>query len=84
MPGGDAEEGRHSVMADTDVDPEVALRARLATLKTEHRALDDWIAALLAAPFIDQLEVRRLKKRKLSLRDEIVRLEDMITPDIIA
>lgn len=71
-------------MADTEVDPEVALRARLATLKTEHRALDDWIAALLVAPFVDQLEVRRLKKRKLSLRDEIARLEDMITPDIIA
>ena len=59
-------------------------RARLATLKTEHRALDDWIAALMEAPFVDQLEIRRLKKRKLALRDEIARLEDLITPDIIA
>lgn len=71
-------------MADNGIMTDVELRARLATLKTEHRALDDWIAALLAAPFIDQLEVRRLKKRKLALRDEIARLEDVITPDIIA
>ena len=71
-------------MADGDIDSEIEIRARLATLKTEHRALDDWIAALMAAPFVDQLEVRRLKKRKLALRDEITRLEDLITPDIIA
>jgi hypothetical protein len=71
-------------MADNRNDPDVELRARLATLKTEHRALDDWIAALMAAPFVDQLEVRRLKKRKLALRDEIARLDDLITPDIIA
>ena len=71
-------------MADGDIDSEIEIRARLATLKTEHRALDDWIAALMDAPFADQLEVRRLKKRKLALRDEIARLEDLITPDIIA
>jgi hypothetical protein len=71
-------------MADNRNDPDVELRARLATLKTEHRALDDWIAALMAAPFVDQLEMRRLKKRKLALRDEIARLDDLITPDIIA
>jgi hypothetical protein len=70
--------------ADTGTMTEVELRARLATLKTEHRALDDWIAALMAAPFVDQLEVRRLKKRKLALRDAIARLDDAITPDIIA
>lgn len=69
---------------DNDNNSDIELRARLATLRTEHRALDDWIAALLAAPFVDQLEVRRLKKRKLALRDEIARLDDMITPDIIA
>lgn len=71
-------------MADSAIDPEVELRARLATLRTEHRALDDWIGALMAAPFVDQLEIRRLKKRKLALRDEIVRIEDQLTPDIIA
>lgn len=66
------------------MDGEVELRARLATLRTEHRALDDWIAALAASPMSDQLEIRRLKKRKLALRDEIARVEDQITPDIIA
>lgn len=66
------------------MDGEVELRARLATLRTEHRALDDWIAALTASPMSDQLEIRRLKKRKLALRDEIARIEDQITPDIIA
>ena len=71
-------------MDDGSVDETMALRARLATLRTEHRSLDDWIGALMAAPFVDQLEVRRLKKRKLVLRDEIARLEDQITPDIIA
>ena len=71
-------------MADSGIDTEVGLRATLATLRTEHRALDDWIAALMAAPAIDQLEIRRLKKRKLALRDEIARIEDILTPDIIA
>lgn len=71
-------------MADNRDETDVELRARLATLKTEHRALDDWIAALMAAPFVDQLEIRRLKKRKLALRDEIARLDDLVTPDIIA
>jgi hypothetical protein len=71
-------------MADSGIDTEVELRATLATLRTEHRALDDWIAALMAAPAIDQLEIRRLKKRKLALRDEIARIEDILTPDIIA
>jgi hypothetical protein len=71
-------------MDDANVDEIVSARARLATLRTEHRSLDDWIEALLAAPFVDQLEVRRMKKRKLHLRDEIARLEDQLTPDIIA
>jgi hypothetical protein len=66
------------------MDTDVEQRARLATLRTEHRALDDRIAALSESVFVDQLELRRLKKRKLALRDEIVRLEDEITPDIIA
>lgn len=66
------------------MDDEVALRARLAALRTEHRTLDDQIAALSEASLANQLEVRRLKKRKLALRDEIARLEDEIFPDIIA
>lgn len=66
------------------MDGEVDLRARLAALKTEHRALDARIAALAESLLVDQLELRRLKKRKLCLRDEIARLGDEITPDIIA
>jgi hypothetical protein len=66
------------------MDGDVALRAKLAALKTEHRRLDAAIEAISADPLADQLELRRLKKQKLSLRDEITRLEDEITPDIIA
>lgn len=57
---------------------------KLARLKTEHRDLDAAIDALLAAPLADQLQIARLKKRKLRLRDEIALLEDRIIPDIIA
>lgn len=60
------------------------MRRRLADLKTEHRDLDDIIARLLdKAPF-DQLQLQRLKKRKLLLKDEISRLESRMLPDIIA
>lgn len=60
------------------------LRTRLALLKEEHRDLDSAIGALTGQPVYDQLQIQRLKKRKLWLRDEIQRLEDMIVPDIIA
>jgi hypothetical protein len=63
---------------------EEELRKRLAGLKTEHRDLDAAIAALSAAGSGDQLQVARLKKRKLRLRDQIQILEDYLTPDIIA
>jgi hypothetical protein len=59
-------------------------RARLDVLRIEHRDLDDAIAALSLASTPDQLQMARLKKRKLRLRDEIVSLEDMLIPDIIA
>jgi len=60
------------------------LRRRLKALKSEHRDLDDVIARISnEAPF-DQLQIQRLKKRKLVLKDEISRLEDLIVPDIIA
>ena len=58
--------------------------ALLARLKAEHRALDDMIAALATDLEADQLEVARLKKRKLRLKDEIERLADSMVPDIIA
>ncbi|MDF1792550.1 MAG: DUF465 domain-containing protein [Thalassobaculaceae bacterium] len=60
------------------------LKRRLAELKTEHRDLDDVIARLIEhAPF-DQIQLQRLKKRKLSLKDQMSRLESELLPDIIA
>jgi hypothetical protein len=60
------------------------LRRQLAELKTEHRDLDDVISRVAdEAPF-DQLRLQRLKKRKLHLKDEIARLENLLIPDIIA
>ena len=57
---------------------------RLAYLRTEHRDLDAAIDALRSTACPDQLQIARLKKRKLRLRDEIAILEDMMVPDIIA
>ena len=58
--------------------------ARLVRLRLEHRDLDAAIEALRATPAPDQLQLARLKKRKLRLRDEIKLLEDQLIPDIIA
>ena len=58
--------------------------AILALLKGDHRQLDAQIEALRVAGTIDQLELARLKKRKLRLKDEIEQLSDRIVPDIIA
>ena len=63
---------------------EAAVSARLAALRLEHRDLDAAIEALRIAAAQDQLQIARLKKRKLRLRDEISALEDMLIPDIIA
>lgn len=63
---------------------EEVLRIRLELLEREHRDLDESIAALDAEGRADPLTVRRLKKRKLMLKDEIRRISDEITPDIIA
>ena len=60
------------------------LRAQLARLLQEHRDLDAAIAALEESPGADILQVQRLKKRKLQLRDRINAIEDQLTPDIIA
>lgn len=59
-------------------------RARLAELKVQHQDLDASIHALELAARPDQLQIARLKKQKLALRDQIVILEDQLTPDIIA
>jgi hypothetical protein len=60
------------------------LRAQLARLQQEHRDLDAAIAALQGTPGSDIIQVQRLKKRKLVLRDRITFIEDQLTPDIIA
>jgi hypothetical protein len=56
----------------------------LEQLRIEHRDLDDAIEALLAKALVDQLQIARLKKKKLQLKDRIMRLEDQLIPDIIA
>ena len=66
-----------------DLDTE-SLRARLAALKTEHRDLDDVIARLAERAPFDQLQLQRLKKRKLLLKDQISKIESELLPDIIA
>lgn len=57
---------------------------RLAHLRTEHRDLDAAIVALAGMPQPDQLQIARLKKRKLRIKDEIAQLGDSLIPDIIA
>lgn len=57
---------------------------RLEMLRIEHRDLDAAIGALIDSSSIDQLQLARLKKRKLRLRDEIAVFEDQLIPDIIA
>lgn len=59
-------------------------KAQLARLRQEHRDLDAAIEALHNSPGSDLLQVQRLKKRKLVLRDRIIEIEDQLTPDIIA
>ena len=61
-----------------------AIRNKLETLKSEHRDLDEVIARLLEKPPFDQLQLQRLKKRKLGLKDQIIKLESQLIPDIIA
>jgi len=65
-------------------DDESELRTQLAQLRQEHRDLDAAIEALHNSPGADLLQVQRLKKRKLQLRDQIILIEDQLTPDIIA
>lgn len=66
-------------MAQDDV-----LRVRLQVLRREHRDLDEAIHALQDRASADMLTLRRLKKQKLHLKDQITQLEDQVTPDIIA
>ena len=61
-----------------------AIQAELERLRLEHHDIEAAIDALIAVGALDQLQIQRLKKRKLVLRDRIVFLEDQLTPDIIA
>jgi hypothetical protein len=67
-----------------DPSEEARIRTRLAALREEHQDLDDAVSALEALPMSDQLRIARLKKKKLTLRDQVAKLEDRLTPDIIA
>ena len=60
------------------------IEARILALETEHRDLDDVITRIASDPVQDQLQLRRLKKRKLLLKDLIARLRDRLIPDIVA
>jgi len=73
--------GAIAVMTEEE---ERELRAQLARLQQEHRDLDAAILALADSPGSDLIQVQRLKKRKLVLRDRISYIEDQLTPDIIA
>jgi hypothetical protein len=61
-----------------------SIRQRIAELAQEHRDLDDVIARLAGEPVQDELQLRRLKKRKLQLKDRIMQLECQLVPDILA
>ena len=71
-------------MSDESRPDDQALRMRIAGLKQEHQDLDAAVAALAGGVRPDQIQIARLKKKKLALRDQIAQLEDQLTPDIIA
>ena len=70
--------------SDPALENDEVLKIQLVVFKSEHRDLDDAIGALVEKGTADQLTLHRLKKRKLALKDKISRLEDCLTPDIIA
>ena len=71
-------------MPDMTTSERSAFEEEFVRLREEHRDLDAVIEALMAGGAVDQLQLQRLKKRKLLLRDRITFLEDQLTPDIIA
>ena len=68
-------------MQDTQSD---YISEKLEVLLSEHRDLDDLIDSMVTHQVCDQLQLQRLKKRKLGLKDEIIKLKALIVPDIIA
>ena len=72
-------------MNDQSEDPdEAGVRARLALITLDHYDFDAAIQALMLSPLPDMMVISRLKRKKLLLKDEIERLKDQLTPDIIA
>lgn len=65
-------------------DNTIAIESRIVELSQEHRDLDLAIAALIEAPIHDQLQLKRMKKRKLLLKDQIAFLESQLNPDLLA
>lgn len=70
-------------MTSDSVD-QAQLRRKLTELQSEHRDLDDVISRLVNNKPVDMLQIQRLKKRKLIIKDEASRIESMLLPDIIA
>lgn len=66
------------------IDDPDAIRQRLTELRAEHRALDEAIASLAENVYVNQLQLRRLKKRKLQIKDMIARYESKLIPDLDA
>lgn len=71
-------------MDDFQLPSEETLKARLAELRQDHADFDAAVQALSLSPLPDMMVIGRLKRKKLALKDEIARLEDLLTPDIIA
>ncbi len=69
---------------DNDSDEQLKLETELTRLRVEHGDLNDAISALEKVGGTDQLQIQRFKRRKLLLKDQISKLEDRLTPDIIA
>lgn len=74
-------EGMSERLTEEDLD---RIRKRVSELKLEHRDLDDAIEHLVATGTFEELKIKRLKKRKLQLKDDIARLENTLIPDILA
>ena len=68
-------------MTDDEIEE---IKDKISSLSLEHKDLDDALVLLLQQPFIDELQIQRMKKRKLSLKDQIKKLESKLIPDIKA
>ncbi|MCW8923810.1 MAG: DUF465 domain-containing protein [Gammaproteobacteria bacterium] len=60
------------------------IKTRIVELELEHRDLDQLIEQLVRSPGFEELHIKRLKKRKLQIKDELAKLEDKLIPDILA